>query len=59
VTGERGWEWPDLDTAHRIFNDAFGTEGKELYDWAPAYFEQAVRERFSMSIEELYALPIK
>lgn len=58
ATGERGWEWPDLDTAHRMFNDAFGTNGKELYDKAPAYFEQAVQEHFGMSIHELYALPI-
>jgi hypothetical protein len=59
ATGERGGEWPDLDTAHRMFNDAFGTQGKELYDWAPAYFEQVVQERFGMSTEELYALPIR
>ncbi len=55
--GERGGEWPDLDTAHRLFNDAFGTKEKELYDKTPAYFEQIVQERFGMSIDELYALP--
>jgi len=58
ATGERGGEWPDLDTAHRIFNDAFGTKGKELYDKPLAYFEQVVQERFGMSIDELYALPV-
>ncbi len=58
-TGEKGWEYPNLDTAHRMFNDAFGTTGKELYDKPIAYFEQVVQERFGMSIEELYALPVK
>lgn len=57
ATGEKGWEYPDLEMAHRMFNDAFGTTGKELYDKAPAYFEQVVQERFDMSIKELYALP--
>lgn len=57
ATGDRGGEWPDLDTAHRLFNDAFGTKGKELYDKPIAYFEQAVQERFGMSIDGLYALP--
>jgi hypothetical protein len=47
-----------LDTAHRMFNDAFGTKGKELYDRTIAYFEQVVQERFGMSIGELYALPV-
>lgn len=41
-----------------MFNDAFGTEGKELYDKPLAYFEQVVQERFGMSIDELYALPL-
>ncbi len=59
ATGEKGGEWPDLDTAHRMFNDAFGTQGKELYDKPLAYFEQVVQERFGMGIKELYALPIK
>lgn len=59
ATGDRGWEYPDLDTAHRMFNDAFGTKEKELYDWAPAYFEQVLQARFGMSMKELYALPIK
>ena len=59
ATGEHGWEWPDLDTAHRMFNDAFGTEGKEMYDKSIAYFEQVVQEHFGMSIHELYALPVE
>ncbi len=58
ATDERGWEWPDLDTAHRMFNDAFKTKGKELYDWAPSYFEQVVKERFGLTLDELYALPV-
>ncbi len=57
--GERGWEWPDLDTAHQMFNDAFGTVGKELYDKPLNYFEKVVQDRFGMSINELYALPVR
>ena len=41
-----------------MFNDAFGTEGDDFYEKPIAYFEQLVQERFNMSIEELYALPI-
>jgi internalin A len=59
VTGEKGGEYPNWDTAYRMFNDAFGTQGKEMYDKPITYFEQVVQERFSMSIDDLYALPIK
>ena len=59
ATDEKGWEYPDLDTAHRMFNAAFETKGKELYARAPAYFEQVVQERFGMSIDELYELPVQ
>ena len=45
------------DEVAQIFNDFFGTQGNEFYDKPLAYFEQFVRERFGMSIEELYALP--
>ena len=56
ATGERGWEWPDLDTTNRMLNDAFGTKDKEFYDKPVAYFEQVVQEHFGMSIDGLYAL---
>ena len=54
-----GWEYPDLDTVHRMFNEAFGTKEKELYYKPFEHFEQWVQERFSMGVDELYALPIK
>ncbi|NLK64893.1 MAG: hypothetical protein GX289_07345 [Tissierellia bacterium] len=54
---EYGWEQPDKDTVHRMFNNAFGTQGDEFYDKPLAHFEQYVQERFGMSIEDLYALP--
>lgn len=54
---EKGWEYPDLDTVHRMFNDAFGTKEKELYSVPLARFEQYVQDRFGMSVQELYALP--
>lgn len=52
-------EYPDLDTVKRMFNDAFGTQGENFYDKPLAYFEQLVQDRFGMSIDELYPLPIK
>jgi hypothetical protein len=58
ATDEKGWEYPDLDTAHRMFNAAFGTTGKELYHKPLTYFEQVVQEHFGMSVDELYALPV-
>lgn len=57
ATGEKGWESPDLDTVHRMFNAAFDTQDDGFYDKPLAYLEQAVWERFGMSIDELYALP--
>jgi len=58
ATKEYGGEYPDSDTAHQMFNAAFGTQGEDFYDKPLAYFEQAVQERFGMSIDELYALPV-
>jgi predicted small lipoprotein YifL len=52
-----GWEYPDLDTVHRMFNDAFGTKEKELYFAPLEYLEQYVQEHFGMSVDELYAAP--
>lgn len=56
ATGERGGESPDLDTAHQMFGDAFGIEGKELYDAPVKHFDQFLRDRFGMGIEELYGM---
>jgi predicted small lipoprotein YifL len=52
-----GWECPDIETVHRMFGDAFDSEGKELYYPALAHFEQFVQDHFSMSVSELYAAP--
>ncbi len=59
ATGEYVDEYPDPDTIREMFNDAFGTQGKDFYDKPIARFERLVQERFGMSIEELYALPIR
>jgi hypothetical protein len=53
-----GWEYPDIATVIHMFGDAFDTQGKETYLKALPYFEQVVQERFGMSIDELYALPV-
>lgn len=59
ASDQYGWEYPDIATVIRMFGDAFDTQGKETYLKALPYFMQVVQERFGMSIDELYALPIK
>lgn len=54
-----GWEYPDIATVIQMFGDAFDTQGKETYLKALPYFKQVVQERFGMSVDELYALPIR
>ncbi len=58
ATDAKGWEYPDIETLHRMVGDAFASQGKELYYKPLEYFEQWVQERFGMSIDELYALPV-
>ncbi|OQA14085.1 MAG: hypothetical protein BWY62_01149 [Firmicutes bacterium ADurb.Bin356] len=41
-----------------MFNDAFNTEGDAFYDKPLQYFGKLVKERFGMSIDELYSLPV-
>ena len=53
-----GWEYPDIATVIQMFGDAFDTQGKETYLKALPYFEQVVQDRFGMTMEELYALPV-
>lgn len=55
-SNEYGWENPDLQTAHRIFNDAFGTKEKEMYHWPTDYLESVLQEWFGIGFKELYAL---
>jgi hypothetical protein len=43
---------------HRMVGNAFASQGKELYYKPLEYFEQWVQERFDMTMEELYALPV-
>lgn len=58
VSKEYTGEYPDRETVKQLFNDAFGTQNDEFYEKPLAYFEQLVQERFGMSIEGLYDLPI-
>lgn len=58
ATDEYGGEYPDQDTVKRMFNGAFGTQGEDFYGKPIVYFEQLLQERFGMSMEELYALPL-
>jgi hypothetical protein len=59
VMKEYTGEHPNQGTVKQMFNGVFGTQGEDFYDKPLAYFEQLVQERFGMSIEELYTLPIK
>lgn len=56
--GYKGEEYPDLETVHLMANDAFGTQGKELYQWPATHLEAFVQAHFGMSLLELYNLPI-
>ncbi len=56
---EYGGDYPDKETVNRVFSDAFDTQDETFYEKPLAYFEQLVHERFGLSIEELYLLPIK
>lgn len=59
ATDAKGWEDPSIEAVHRMVGDAFHSQGKELYYKPLEYFEQVVQERFGMSVDELYALPIR
>jgi hypothetical protein len=59
ATKEYGGEHPDPNTIKQMFNDAFGTQGEDFRTKPLAHFEQLVQERFGMSVDELYALPIR
>ena len=57
ATGEKGGEYPDLDTVCLMFSAAFETEDEELYHEPLTYFERVIQERFGISTKELYVLP--
>jgi hypothetical protein len=59
ATNEYGTEYPDSETVNQMFNDAFGTLDKGFIYKPLEFFEQAIANRFHMSIDELYALPIE
>lgn len=58
-TNKYGEEWPDPDTVKKQFKAAFGTQDGDVYQRAMSLFEQTIQERFGMSWEKLYALPIR
>jgi len=57
-TGEHSEGYPDPELVAQLFNDAFGTQGDGFADKPLANFEQFVQERFGMSVDELYGLPV-
>lgn len=59
ATGVHNDGYPNLELVARLFNAAFETQGEDFYDKPIATFEQLAQERFGMSIEELYALPVR
>lgn len=58
ATNQFDFDPRDIDTLRRMFNEAFGTQGDDFLGKPLAYFEQVVQERFGMSVEELFKLPM-
>jgi len=59
-TGKYGNEWtPDTDTVKEHFSTVFDTKDDDVFAKAVSMFEQTFKDRFDMSMEELYALPIR
>ena len=52
-------EWPDKETVAKIFNGTFNTQGDGFYEKPMLQFQQILETHFDLSMEELYALPIK
>jgi hypothetical protein len=59
-TGEYGNEWtPDADTVKEHFCTVFGTQDDDVFAKAVSLLEQTLKDRFDLSLQELYALPIR
>ncbi|MBE3102245.1 MAG: hypothetical protein IMZ47_08265 [Firmicutes bacterium] len=59
-TGEYGNEWtPDPDTVKEHFCTVFDTQDDDVFAKAVSMFEQTLKDRFDMSLKELYALPAR
>ncbi len=54
-----GNEWPDFETVRKQFGKALDMQDGGFYPKALEQLEQTVKDRFGMSVEELYALPAK
>jgi hypothetical protein len=59
-TGEYGNEWtPDSDTVKEHFSTVFDTQDEDVFAKAVSMFEQTLKDRFDLSLQELFALPIR
>lgn len=51
--------YPDPDLVKKMFGTAFSAQGYDVYPLAMKQYEQALQERFGLSWQELYELPIR
>ena len=58
-TGEYGNEFPDPEKVKEHFGKVFITQDDNVYKKAVSLFEQTIQDRFGMSLEKLYALPVR
>jgi len=58
-TGSFSGDYPDADTVKARFSEVFGTTQADVYKQALLELELALQPRFGLSLQELYALPIR
>jgi hypothetical protein len=51
-------EYPDTETVRSMLSAAFGTQEEDMYTEPLVHLKKYIMERFNMSIDELYALPV-
>jgi len=51
-------EYPDTETVRSMLSAAFGTQEDEMYTEPLVHLKKYLVERFDMSMDELYALPV-
>lgn len=58
ATGSTDGGWPDPDTVTSILQKAFGIQDDNIRAMIIQDFEKAVQDRFGMTWQEIYALPV-
>ena len=58
ATGSTDGGWPDPDMVTKIFQEAYGIKDDNIRAWIIQDYEKAVQDRFGMTWQEIYALPV-